>query len=168
MSDYESSTEGMSRDKDFVPKEHFLFDVPKDTDELRTRLMSALDAKNRGFVHNPNVATSQHLYDHMGNQVDTVPMGDVTGWTYAHGVAEFLNEERGDGRGVDHIMEIIRGWNGDGEDDHQTMSTDGLTFISNEPGKYILNEGKHRYLAAIAMGIQEFPAKIEMYTKKPI
>lgn len=168
MSDFEPGQEFVENKSNFVPKEHFVFEVPKDVNELKTRLLSALDSKTRGWVHNPRESTNAYIFDSMGESTGSVPLDAVEGWTFDKSVADLLNEDRGDNRGLDHVMEIIKGWNGESEDRHKNMTTEGLTFISNEPGKYILYEGKHRYLAAVAMGIKEIPAKIDLYTRKPL
>lgn len=168
MSDFEPGMEDMGMKKEFRPKDHFSFEVPKDETELRVRLFSAFDAKNQGWVYKQNDATSEYLFDPMGTSTTNVPLESVVGWTYFHNVPDFLNEDRADSRGLQHVMEIINGWNGDGDESHATMKADGLTFISNEPGKYILNEGKHRFLAAVAMGIKELPARVDMYARKSV
>lgn len=166
MADFEPSQSEIVSNNEFIPKEHFLFEIPQDISELRTRLLSAFDGKEQGWVWDQDTATSKYLFDYLGESRATIPLKDVIGWTYSSNIPKFLEEDRGDGRGIDHVMEIIKGWNGESEDRHKKIDTNGLTFISNEPGKYILNEGKHRFLAAIAMGISEIPAKQSLYSRK--
>ena len=168
MSDFEPNLSEIVSNHEFIPKEHFLLEAPKDVSELRLRLLSALDGKEQGWLQDPQITTSKYLFDYLGERDTTIPLKDVVGWTYFNNISNFLQEDRSDGRGINHVMDIIRGWNGEKEDSYETMGINGLTFISNEPGKYILYEGKHRFLAAIAMGIPEIPAKCMLYSRKTL
>lgn len=154
----------------YFPKEHFQegMKIPKNAEELKKRLLDVFEEKSQGWVHPPDISTSTYLYESMGETSNNIDLKNVIGWTYFNNVENFLNEERSDQRGLKHILDIINGWNDSEDDTHNKLDSDGLTFISNEPGKYILNEGKHRFLAAVAMGISELPAKIAMYSRKPL
>lgn len=163
----ESMHEEQSGGKKFVAKELFRNEVPSSVRELRERLIKISQNLPESFIKKQNDHTDPNMFDFLGSHEEVIPLAEVIGWIYFNSVIDFLDEERSDSRGLEKIFKIIKGWSGDdGEEEHRFITSKGLEFVSSTPHEFVLVAGKHRYMAALAMGIDLLPGKVDTYCLK--